>query len=53
MSAHGFLQHVENRHRAAEDCKLLMAARIPRVNHAGVRLTPMNDDDAIAKNVAY
>jgi hypothetical protein len=41
MSAHGFLQHVENHHRAAEDCKLLMAAGIPRVIHAGVRLNSM------------
>jgi len=38
MSAHGFLQHVENRHRAAEDCKFLMIAEISRVIHVGVRL---------------
>ena len=38
MSAHGFLQHVENRHRAAEICKLLMVAEISRVIYAGVRL---------------
>jgi hypothetical protein len=41
MPAHGFLQHVENRNIAADDCKLLMAAGIPRVIHAGVRLNPM------------
>ena len=38
MSAHGFLQHVENRHRAAEVCKLLMIAEISRVIYVGVRL---------------
>jgi hypothetical protein len=41
MSAHGFLQHGENRHIAAEDCKSLMAAGMPRVIHAGARLNPM------------
>ena len=38
MSAHGFLQHVENRHRAAKVCKLLMTAEISRVIYVGVRL---------------
>lgn len=48
MSAHGFLQHVENRHRAAEIYKLLRTAEISRVIHVGVRLNPMEMMDGIA-----
>jgi hypothetical protein len=49
MSAHGFLQHVENRHRAVEICKLLRTAEISRVIHVGVRLNLIEMIDGIAK----
>jgi len=49
MSAHGFLRHVENRHRAVEICKLLRTAEISRVIHVGVRLTLIEMIDGIAK----
>lgn len=41
MSAHGFLEHVENRHRAAEICEFLRTTEISRVIHAGARLNSM------------
>jgi hypothetical protein len=49
MSAHGFLQHVENRYVAAEVCKLLMTTEISRAVHEGVRLNPMEMIDGIAE----
>jgi hypothetical protein len=49
MSAHGFLRHVENRHRAAELCKLLRTAEISRVIHEGERSSSMELIDGIAE----
>jgi hypothetical protein len=52
MSAHGFLQHVEKRHRAGEVCKLLMIAEISRVIYVGVRLNKSRIADSHGRHRA-